>query len=81
MNTCELIKNLCIESFNTFATGRYKEIEIGWSSDAGFGIYSIYRDLLDDKIYADSEMMDCDEDKEFLSALLQELVKKIEVVG
>lgn len=80
MNTYELIKNLCIESFNTFATGRYKGIEITWSSGARFGIYSIYMDLLDNKIYADSEKMDNNEDKEFITALLQELVKKIEVV-
>lgn len=78
MNTTN---NLTIEDINVYKTGRYKEIEIRWSSDTGLGTYDIYYDLVDNKIYADSEKMDNNEDKEFISALLQELVKKIEVVG
>ena len=55
---------------------------IFWSSDIGFGEYDIYQETgKEEKICGYSECMDCHEDKEFITALLQELVKKIEIVG
>lgn len=78
------VKNihLQIDSIKGYHNDTHTGFTIFWSSDIGFGEYDIYQENdKEEKICGYSECMDCDEDKEFLSALLQELVKKIEIVG
>jgi|WetSurMetagenome_2_1015567.scaffolds.fasta_scaffold256485_2 hypothetical protein len=52
-------------------------IRINWSSNIGFGQYTIY--LKDNRISCYSEAMDCDKDKDFLKNLLILLVEKAEI--
>lgn len=69
------IKGCSNEVFNGFT--------IYWSSDIGFGEYTIGKEPKDDdgKLYADSEYMDSNDDKEFISELMRLLVKKLVVTG
>lgn len=69
------IKGCNNEVFNGFI--------IYWSSDIGFGEYAIGKDPKDNdfKLYADSEHMDSNENKEFISELMSLVIKKLIVAG
>ncbi len=55
-------------------------IVISWSSDIGFGQYTIYRN--DDGSWsASSELMDSNKDKAFLSKLMELFIEEINVRG
>ena len=71
--------NLKVENIWLFSHSQ--GIAIDWSSDIGFGEYEIWFD----DWTADSECMDCDEDKEFLAELLLKardyILEKVKIVG
>ena len=74
--------HLQIDSIKGYHSDTHTGFTIFWSADIGFGEYDIYQETgKEEKICGYYESMDCDEDKEFITALLKELVKKIEVVG
>ena len=50
---------------------------IEWSSDIGFGEYTVYREKHDDQWYGDSEYMDRDEDKDFIRELMKLFLDKL----
>ena len=54
-------------------------IVIQWSGNIGFGEYTIWKDISNGKLQADSERMDNGEDKAFLELLLKDIVSKIDV--
>ena len=51
---------------------------ISWSSDIGFGEYTIYM-TLEGELMADAETMDCNEDKAFGCKLMELLMDKITI--
>lgn len=55
-------------------------IFIQWSSDIGFGGYSIYKDK-EEKWKAASECMDCNNDKDFGKKLLELFINQVEITG
>lgn len=56
----------------------YQGMYISWQSGVGFGEYTIYKGK--DGIWkADSETMDCNEDKEFITELMRQFIEKIEI--
>lgn len=56
----------------------YQGMYISWQSGIGFGEYTIYKGK--DGIWkADSETMDCNEDKEFITELMRQFIEKIEI--
>ena len=79
--------DLQIDFVVPFRDSTYKGFTIGWSSPSiGFGEYQIWfeKDNESDdeysyKIFADTEHMDKDEDKEFTKALLNLLIDKINI--
>lgn len=50
---------------------------IEWFSDIGFGEYAIYKSNDDNKWYGDSECMDNNENKEFISELMRLFIEKL----
>lgn len=70
--------NLQIESVVPFNIGGCLGFTISWSSDIGVGEYSIYQEQ--GKWIGDSEYMDCNEDKAFITELLKLFVEMMEVV-
>ena len=75
--------HLRIDDIEGFTNDEYTGCIISWSSDIGFGEYSLYRKVGDTdgdfKLYADSEYMDSNDDKEFISKLMRLVVEKIHV--
>ena len=53
------------------------------SSDIGFGEYATGKDPKDNdfKLYADSEHMDSNDNKEFISELMNLVIKKLIIAG
>ena len=51
-------------------------IIIGWSSNIGFGEYTLYTDSKG-KWHGDSECMDKGEDKEFIKLLMEKFVEEL----
>lgn len=60
-----------------FSNEKYSGMILVWSSDIGFGEYTIWQE--DGKWYGDSECMDSSDDKEFLQELLHLFLKQISV--
>ena len=50
---------------------------IAWSSDIGYGEYTIYKPANSDKWHADSETMDSNEDKDFIKELMKLFVEDL----
>lgn len=67
------IKGYNNEVFNGFT--------IYWSSNIGFGEYTIGKEPKDEdgKLYADSEYTDSNDDKEFISELMRLVIEKIHI--
>lgn len=72
------IHGLKIDEVRIFQNERcpHGAIKIIWSANIGFGEYVLLNNE-DGSITGDSEMMDSNEDKKFISRLLQLLVEKI----
>lgn len=56
----------------------YQGMYISWKSGIGFGEYTIYKGK-DGVWKADSETMDCNEDKEFITELMRQFIEKLEI--
>ena len=72
-----------IDSFEPFSNDSYEGITISWSSKIGFGQYTIFKDKSenDSKWKADSETMDCNEDKEFVTELMRLFIEQLNILG
>lgn len=73
--------NLDAYEFEPFVNEKYTGFVIRWSSDIGFGEYTIYKavDSDDDKWYADAETMDNNEDKDFIRELMKQFIDKLDI--
>ena len=69
--------HLQIDKVKPFVSEVYSGLTIVWSSDIGWGEYTLYTS--EDKWYADSEYMDRGEDKEFISELMRLFIEQLEV--
>lgn len=54
-------------------------IYVYWSSNIGFGEYSLFYDKVENTWLADSECMDSNDDKAFLTELMSKFIEKVEV--
>lgn len=71
--------NLKIDNFYPFVKEQFMGITIEWSSNIGFGQYTIYKPTDSDKWVADSEYMDDNEDKEFIKSLMELFIKELDI--
>lgn len=55
-------------------------IYIHWSSNIGFGEYTLLYDKEQNAWFADSESMDSNDDKAFLTELMSMFIEKVEVI-
>ena len=71
--------NLQIDSIEPFVNTRHSGFVICWSSAIGFGEYTVYTETNseDGKWYGDSEYMDSNEDKEFITELMRLFVEQL----
>lgn len=69
--------NLDIYDFYPFENERNSGFVITWTSDIGFGEYTIYKPTGCDEWYGDSECMDSNEDKDFIRELMKVFVDKL----
>ena len=63
--------DLQIRDISFFNNDSYQGMIIQWDSNIGFGEYTIYQDKNSYYIYGDSECMDSNEDKAFITELLK----------
>jgi hypothetical protein len=63
-----------------FINEKYIGFVIRWDSAIGFGEYTIYKAVGDDKWEAHSEHMDNNEDRAFITELLKQFVEKLTIV-
>lgn len=71
--------HLNIDSVRAFSNNRFSGFVIEWSSDIGFGEYTVYQKKDSPEWFGDSEHMDGGDDKEFLKELLRLFVDKITI--
>lgn len=71
--------NLKIDNFYPFVNEQFMGITIEWSSNIGFGQYTIYKPTDSDKWAADSEGMDDNQDKEFIKSLMELFIKELDI--
>jgi hypothetical protein len=69
--------NLGITDVVPFSNERHSGFIIEWSSDIGFGEYTIYKPADSDEWYGDSEYMDSNEDKDFIRELMKLFINKL----
>ena len=69
--------NLSVEDVIPFTNERCSGFIIQWSSDIGFGEYTIYKPANSDEWKADSECMDSNEDKDFVKKLMSLFIEKL----
>lgn len=62
-----------------FVNEKYTGFTIRWDSEIGFGEYIIYKSIDSDEWHADSERMDSNEDKAFISELMRLFIDKITI--
>lgn len=70
--------HLQIDDFEPFVNEEYQGFTINWSSDIGWGEYVVYKS--GNKWCADSETMDVNEDKEFISELMRLFIEQLNVM-
>ena len=73
--------HLAVDGVEAFSNDRFHGFVIAWSSDVGFGEYTVYRKKDSQEWLGDSEHMDCGNNKEFLKELLRLFVEKIIIKG
>lgn len=69
--------HLEIDDLIPFVNEHHTGFIIEWSSDIGFGEYTIYRNIDSGEWIGDSEYMDNNEDKEFIKELMRLFVEKL----
>lgn len=73
--------DLRIDKAEPFVNDEYEGFEFQWISKIGFGTYTIYRTVGSDEWKADSECMDINENKEFITELMRLFVEQLDIVG
>ena len=71
--------HLEIDNLIPFVNDKYTGFEIEWSSDIGFGVYTIYKHVDSDDWYGESEFMDSDDDKDFIKELMKLFIEKLNI--
>lgn len=72
--------HLKITNVAPFANEEFMGFTIQWVSDIGWGEYIIYKSEGSDIWKADSEMMDSNEDKDFIKELMKLFIEKLQIV-
>ena len=74
--------DLTIDDFRPFVNDKFEGFVIEWSSNIGFGEYTVYRYLDSEEWewFADSETMDYQNNKEFITELMRLFIKDIKVM-
>lgn len=74
---------MSVDDIKGFDNDLYSGFTIYWSSDIGFGEYIIWTEMKDGelKLYGDSEYMDSNDDKEFVTELMRLVVTKLIISG
>lgn len=62
-----------------YSNAKWEGFEIHWTSKIGFGTYNIYRSRGSNKWYADSESMDFNDDKEFITELMRLFIETLKI--
>lgn len=70
--------NLELIDFAPFENEWGSGVLLSWTSDIGFGQYTLYRDK-NGKFAADSEHMDSNEDKDFIKELMRLFIEKLRI--
>lgn len=71
--------NLDAYDIEPFVNEKYIGFVIRWDSDIGFGEYTIYKQRGLDEWLADSEYMDSNTDKAFITELMRVFIDKLNV--
>ena len=71
--------DLKIKGVYPYENKKYTGFTICWTSSIGFGEYDIYRSANDNKWYADSEHMDSNDDKEFITELMRLFIEELHI--
>ena len=71
--------NLEIDNVEMFSSESVEGMVIAWSSDIGFGEYTLYKYPNENVWHGSSEYMDIDDDKSFLSELMRLFLKNIKI--
>lgn len=69
--------NLKIIDVVPFINERHSGFIIEWSSDIGWGEYTIYKSADSDEWHGDSEYMDSNEDKDFIRELMKLFIDRL----
>lgn len=71
--------NLDVYDIEPFVNEKYAGFVIKWDSDIGFGEYTIYKKVGSDELFADSEHMDNNADKAFITELMKVFIDKLTI--
>lgn len=71
--------NLDAYDIEPFVNEQYAGFVIKWDSTIGFGEYTIYKRTGTNEWFADSEHMDSNSDKEFVTELMRLFIDKLTV--
>lgn len=69
--------NLRVTDVVPFINEMHSGFIIEWSSDIGWGEYTIYKPADSDEWYGDSEYMDNNEDKDFIKELTKLFIDRL----
>ena len=73
--------HLQIESLRAFQNDQFSGLVVEWSSDIGFGQYTLYNPKDSSVWYADPECMDSDEDRAFIKELFKLIADGLKMEG
>ena len=71
--------NLDSYDIEPFVNEQYAGFVVKWDSDIGFGEYTIYKKVGSNEWFADSEYMDSNSDKAFVSELMRLFIDKLTI--
>lgn len=71
--------NLDIHDIEPFSNSDFKGFVIKWKSNIGFGEYTIYKVADSDGWFADSEYMDTNADKAFITELMRTFIEHLTI--
>ena len=71
--------DLRIDKVEPFNNEEYSGFSVYWDSKIGFGEYTIYKEngKEEDEWHGNSETMDCNENKEFITELMRLFVEQL----
>lgn len=71
--------NLDAYDIDVFSNANFTGFVIKWNSSIGFGEYTIYKRTGTNEWFADSEYMDSNADKAFVTELMSRFVEKLTI--